>query len=111
VAHSTGVALVGKSVPGSSEPCCRVLGTVSLGSLEPDTVGRKPVAVVGNWEPGISADGKGLECKGLECKGLDGKGLGNSADRSCVVGSRAAGCSTDSDSFRSFDTDNSLRQN
>jgi len=77
--------------------------------------------VVGNWELGISADGKGLECKGLECKGLeckgleckglDGKGLGNSADRSCVVGSRAAGCSTDSDCFRSFDTDNSLRQN
>lgn len=77
-----------------------------LGRLERNTVGRKFEIVVGNWEPGISADDTGLECKGL-----DGKGLGNSADRSCVVGSRAAGCSTDSDSFRSFDTDNSLRQN
>lgn len=88
---------------------------MSLGRPERSTVGRKSGAVVCNWEPGISAAGKGLECKGLECKGLDGKGLGNSAGRSCVVGSRAAGNSlesdsTDSDSFRSFDTGNSLRQ-
>ena len=92
-------------------PYRTALGTVSPGRLERNTVGRKSVVVVGNWEPGISAAGKGLECKGLDDKGLECRGLGNSAGRSCVVGSRAAGCSTDSGSFRSFGTDNSLRQN